>query len=91
MEEAFGRISGVIASFIEAGAVLIVAFGCAEAFVRLSRVVTRPDTSHGERKVIWRRLGVWPLLGLEFELAADISEALSRPPGRTLVSSARLR
>ena len=36
-------------------------------------------TSHGERKVVWRRFGVWLLLGLEFELAADIIGSIVSP------------
>ena len=32
----------------------------------------QPSAGHGVRKAIWRRFGTWLLLGLEFELAADI-------------------
>ena len=41
--------------------------------------MARPRTSHGERKVVWRRFGVWLLLGLEFELAADIIGSIVSP------------
>jgi uncharacterized membrane protein len=34
---------------------------------------------HGERKAIWRGYGVWLLLGLEFELAADIVGSVVSP------------
>jgi uncharacterized membrane protein len=40
--------------------------------------VTR-TASHGVRKAIWRRLGVWLLIGLEFELAADIIGSVISP------------
>ena len=38
-----------------------------------------PGTTHGERKEIWRRYGMWLLLGLEFELAADIIGSVVSP------------
>jgi uncharacterized membrane protein len=33
----------------------------------------------GRRRDVWRRLGVWLLLGLEFELAADIIRTAIAP------------
>ena len=50
-----------------------------EAFVHLLGIMARPRTSHGERKKVWRRFGVWLLLGLEFELAADIIGSIVSP------------
>ena len=72
----FARVAG---SLVEAMAVLTVAYGSVEAFIKLLPVVARPGTSHGERKAIWRRYGVWLLLGLEFELAADIIGSVVSP------------
>ena len=65
----FARISGHL---VEGMAVLTVAFGSVDAFVRLLGVAAAPGATHGQRKAIWRRFGMWLLLGLEFELAADI-------------------
>ena len=79
MEEAFATFARVAGSIIEAVAVLTVFFGSLEAFVTLLRVAVRPAASHGERKAIWRRFGVWLLLGLEFELAADIIGSVVSP------------
>ena len=42
-------------------------------------ITLRPGTTHGERKAIWRRFGVWLLLGLEFGLAADIIGSVIAP------------
>ena len=42
-------------------------------------LVVRRQTGQGARKVVWRRFGVWLLLGLEFELAADIIETVISP------------
>jgi uncharacterized membrane protein len=72
MEELFASVVRVVGMLIEAAAVMVVAFGSLEAFVKILRVAAAPGASHGDRKAIWRRFGVWLLLGLEFELAADI-------------------
>ena len=79
MEELFVNIARVAALLVEAAAVVIVAYGSAEAFVKLLWVVVRPGATHGERKAIWRRFGLWLLLGLEFELAADIIGSVLSP------------
>jgi uncharacterized membrane protein len=72
-------LSNYVALGAETVAVLIVAYGSAEAFLQLVAVVMRPRTSHGERKALWRRYGVWLLLALEFELAADIVRSVISP------------
>jgi len=79
MEEAFRHASVVAATFVEGAAVLIVFYGALESFARLMHVVARPAVPHGERKALWRRFGVWLLLGLEFELAADIIRSVVSP------------
>jgi uncharacterized membrane protein len=79
MEEwLWGAASG-IATVIEAIAVLVVALGCAQAAFGLAGVLVRPRATHGERKAIWRNFGMWLLLGLEFELAADIVRSVVSP------------
>src|SRR5262245_66142801 len=72
MEELFAQAARTAGLLIEAVAVLVVAYGAAEAFVGLIRLARNPGLSHGVRKAIWRRFGTWLLLGLEFALAADI-------------------
>jgi uncharacterized membrane protein len=79
MEAFFWQVAGEIAVAVEGAAVLIVTIGAVEAFVRVIGILTRPGTSHGARKVIWRRFGMWLLLGLEFELAADIVRSVISP------------
>jgi uncharacterized membrane protein len=79
MEAFFWQIAGQIAVAIEGAAVLIVTIGEVEAFVSVIGILTHPGTSHGARKVIWRRFGMWLLLGLEFELAADIVRSVISP------------
>jgi uncharacterized membrane protein len=79
MEGLFDHIAHIAAASIEAAAVFIVFFGSVEAFIKLLPVMARPRASHGQRKAIWRRYGTWLLLGLEFELAADIIESVISP------------
>jgi uncharacterized membrane protein len=79
MEELVGVFASGIALAVEAGAVLVVGFGAAEAFARILGLIGRGRATHGERKEIWRRFGVWLLLGLEFELAADIIRSVVSP------------
>ena len=79
MEELVALIARTAGSLIEAAAILIVTFGSIDAFGRLLWVVVTPGVTHGERKAIWRRYGMWLLLGLEFELAADIIGSVLSP------------
>jgi uncharacterized membrane protein len=64
---------------VEAMAVLMVTAGAIDAFVRLLMVAATRSAGHGARKAIWRRFGTWLLLGLEFELAADIIGSVVSP------------
>ena len=79
MEELFIQAARAAVLLIEAAAVLVVTFGSLEALLKLLLVMARPSTSHGMRKAIWRRFGVWLLLGLEFALAADIITSVISP------------
>jgi uncharacterized membrane protein len=64
---------------IKAVAVLLVTWGSVEAAAGCVGLVVRRQTGHGARKAVWRRYGVWLVLGLEFELAADIVETVISP------------
>ena len=79
MEELLVRFADAAGMLVESAAVLIVTYGSIEAFVRIGRIVATPGTSHGQRKAVWRRFGLWLLLGLEFELAADIITSVVSP------------
>ena len=79
MEELFIQAARSAVLLIEAAAVLVVTFGSLEALFKLVLVMARPSASHGMRKAIWRRFGVWLLLGLEFALAADIITSVISP------------
>jgi len=79
VEELFIQAARAAVLLIEGAAVLVVTFGSLEALFKLLLVMARPSTSHGMRKAIWRRFGVWLLLGLEFALAADIITSVISP------------
>ena len=79
MEETFHSLARTASLLIEAVAVIVVTFGALEAFVRLLALAARPSATHGTRKDIWRRFAMWLLLGLEFELAADIIGSVVSP------------
>jgi uncharacterized membrane protein len=79
MEHLFASFAQIAKSLVEAAAVIIVSFGALESFGRLLWLVITPGATHGERKAIWRRFGTWLLLGLEFELAADIIGSVVSP------------
>ena len=79
MEELFIQAARAAVVLIEAAAVLIVTFGSLEALFKVLPVIAKPSASHGMRKAIWRRFGVWLLLGLEFALAADIITSVISP------------
>ena len=79
MEEFFAHVARTASLLVEIAAVIVVSYGALEAFVKLLWIIVTPSTTHGERKTLWRRFGVWLLLGLEFELAADIIGSVISP------------
>jgi uncharacterized membrane protein len=79
METLILRLAELAQRLTEAAAIIIVVYGVIEAFIHLTWIMARPRASHGERKLVWRRFGVWLLLGLEFELAADIIGSIVSP------------
>lgn len=84
MEELLGGFARVASQLIEGAAVIIVAFASLEAFIRLVLMVAKQSAGHGQRKEVWQRYGMWLLLGLEFELAADIIRSVVSPSWKDL-------
>ena len=78
MEARFEAFTLFVALVVEALAALIVAAGALEAIVSLGGRAHLRERISGRRKV-WVRFGVWLLLGLEFELAADIVRTAISP------------
>ena len=78
MEEIIRRLCSYSALWVEAAAALVITYATIEALVHLAPTLVGRGPS-GRRRDVWRRLGVWLLLGLEFELAADIIRTAIAP------------
>ncbi len=79
MEELSKKIADAVALGLELGAVLIIAYGAGEAFYHTLRALRPLQTRHGRRKYILVQFGIWLLLGLEFQLAADVVRTVIAP------------
>jgi uncharacterized membrane protein len=81
MEILFKEVATRIALAVELAAALIIAYGALEALVRLliPRRRLEKDKLFHKRREVFLRFGVWLLLGLEFELAADIVRSAISP------------
>jgi uncharacterized membrane protein len=79
LQELFRQTAEWIAILLEAAAALLIAYGGAEALAGAVRAVIEKRSKTGLRRDTWTRFGVWLLLGLEFELAADIVRTAAAP------------
>lgn len=79
MEELFKELAGYIALGVEAGAVVIIGVGAIKALARTFNPAFSRRTPLEEKKDIWLRFATWLVLGLEFELAADIIRTAISP------------
>jgi uncharacterized membrane protein len=81
MESLFKDIASRIALAVELASALLIAYGALEAIVGLliPRKRYEKDKIFHKRRQVFLRLGVWLLLGLEFELAADIVRSAISP------------
>jgi uncharacterized membrane protein len=79
VQELFKQIAETIAVGVEGAAAVIIAYGALEAVLGAGRAVIERRSKSGLCKDTWTRFGVWLLLGLEFELAADIVRTAAAP------------
>lgn len=81
MEALFKEIATKIALSVELLAALLIAYGAVEALVRLLTPKPKRElTIHfARRREVFLRFGMWLLLALEFELAADIVRSAISP------------
>jgi uncharacterized membrane protein len=81
MEEIFKSIANRIALGVELAAALMIAYGAIEALVGLLKPHREiaPARPFHKRRQVFLRFGVWLLLALEFELAADIVRSAISP------------
>ena len=78
-ESVFRAHAATIALGVETIAILVIAIGSVEAVIGVVRTLKPAASTHGRKKEVWRRFGTWLLLGLEFELAADIVRTAIAP------------
>jgi len=81
MEELFKSMADRIALGVELAAALLIAYGAIEALVGLltPRKQVESAKPFHKRRQVFLRFGVWLLLALEFELAADIVRSAISP------------
>ena len=80
LEELFKNYASLVALMVEAIAAIVITFGALQAVIRLLNPASKnPAKPFRRRKLIWLGFGVWLLLGLEFELAADIVRTAISP------------
>src|SRR5277367_2692391 len=76
MEDLLKSFWSVAAMIVEGAAALLIAVGAAEAFA-MSLWHLRAPTA--QKMQIWMHFATWLLLGLEFELAADVIRTAIAP------------
>ncbi len=80
MEELFKTYASHVALFVEAIAAIVITVGAIQAIIGLLNPAGKdPAKPFHRKKMVWLRFGVWLLLGLEFELAADIVRSAISP------------
>lgn len=79
MEQVFKSFARYVAESVEVAAAVLIMVGAIEAFYGMMLRLFTHRFGAGTRKEIWVRFGVWLLLGLEFELAADIIRTAVAP------------
>jgi uncharacterized membrane protein len=79
LESQFSEIASYIALVIEAGAVLVVAFGALQAILGVVGSILRRSADELTGREIWLKFATWILLALEFALAADIVRTAVAP------------
>jgi uncharacterized membrane protein len=79
MEQLFKTLAGYAALGIEGAAALLITIGAVEALLHVLTPEFRRQGSPGVRRKAWTRFAVWLLLGLEFELGADVIRTAISP------------
>jgi uncharacterized membrane protein len=79
VEETFKEFASKIALAMEVVAVLLIVYGGASALVRLLILRTGTGPPFHNRRRVFIEFGAWLILGLEFELAADIIRSAISP------------
>jgi|SRR5262245_51034789 len=84
MEEIFREVAGYISLFLEMISALIIAYGAIKAIIRLIALLREQSETFVWRKNVYLHFGAWLILGLEFELAADIVRSAIAPSWQSI-------
>jgi len=79
MEQAVKDFVSFVALGLEAGAGLIIGIGAIKALYRLVRPAFSLEGMTDVKKGVWIRFATWLVLGLEFELGADVLRTAISP------------
>ena len=79
MEAILKELAGDTALATEVIAVVMIAYGAAEALLRVVMHIAHRGSPAGWRKEIFVRFGIWLILGLQYALAADIVRSAIAP------------
>jgi uncharacterized membrane protein len=79
MEELFKGFASNVALAIELLAAIIIGIGAIEAVYRLVRRPFGGPMGLEDKKEVWLHFAAWLVLGLEFELAADVLRTAISP------------
>jgi uncharacterized membrane protein len=79
MENLLTSLANHVALAVETVAVVVVAFGAAQAMISVLMAFVRGTRPTGWPRPIWARFGGWLLGGLQFALAADIVRSTIAP------------
>jgi uncharacterized membrane protein len=79
LEETFNVVANYVALGVEFGAVIVVAFGSAQAVLALIGAIAAGTADSLRGREIWLKFATWILLALEFALAADIVRTAVAP------------
>jgi len=79
LEQALKQVLSSIALGLEASAGLIIAAGAIKALARLIKPAFSAEGMLDIKRRVWLRFAAWLMLGLEFELAADVLRSAISP------------
>jgi uncharacterized membrane protein len=79
MEQVLKQVVASISLGLEASAGLIIAVGAIKALSKLLKPAFSTEDMLDAKKRVWLRFAMWLMLGLEFELAADVVRTAISP------------
>jgi uncharacterized membrane protein len=79
MEQALVVVTGYAVLLIDAMALVVLAYGTAEAFAGVIHGMFLTSAKNSEQRRVWLRYARWLVAGLTFQLAADIIETSIAP------------